>query len=159
MKKWQMITLQVIASIVVLVLEFHLLFGSVFICFQQPVERNKTEAMLAEIENAMSRYHVDFGFYPQWDGPPEGGAALLFQELRKGPEKLSYLSENFPTAVFDGKTILVDIWGNPIRYRMDPPDSAPDKRKAINPTYDLWSTGGSAKNSDEDQSKWITNWF
>ncbi len=37
-------------------------------------------------------------------------------------------------------------------------EGAMDERKAMNPAYDLRSTGGSIYDLDVDQSKWITNW-
>ncbi len=157
-KNWWITILKVIASIVGVSFVLYFLAGTCLICSQAPIKERKTEVLLAELESAMSMYQLDFGNYPQWNGSDEDGTGLLFQELMKRPDNLQYLRESFPTADFDGKTKLIDAWGNPFRYRIDPINIDPDKRKAMNPTYDIWSTGGAKPGADEDQSKWITNW-
>lgn len=54
----------------------------------------------------------------------------------------------------------VDPLGSPIRYIANGPGVKPEDRDTLNPTFDLWSIvdGEGNVGTDEDISRWITNW-
>ena len=119
------------------------------------VNRRKSEAFLAEVESALSRFQIDMGNYPRHTGQSVDGAAVLYFFLCK--EEKVYLKHNEDSdfvAIINGHLQLVDAWGAPLHYRCFPMETPPGHVSTMNPTYDLWSTGG----SPEKREKWITNW-
>ena len=54
--------------------------------------------------------------------------------------------------------MVIDSYGNPVRYLAQPPNISVDERQTKNPTYDLWSIADADPTKDEDQAKHITNW-
>jgi len=98
-----------------------------------------------------------------WD---ENGTADI-QENEDSDEKvyvakLSYKenenSKNPRSDVIGGEFMVIDTYGNPIRYLAEPPNIKPEERTTINPTYDLWSIVDADPGVEEDQAKHITNW-
>lgn len=155
---------------------------------QTRVNRNQVEAFIAEIESGLSKYQIDHGIYPQnppsGDRDSSGieGANILYkhlsgdwdengtadiQENENSDEKvyvakLTYKenesSKSPRSDVIGGKFMVVDTYGNPIRYLAEPPNIKPEERTTINPTYDLWSIVDADPNVEADQAKHITNW-
>ena len=79
-------------------------------------------------------------------------------------EKLAYyyterggVERAFP---FRSGFAVVDPLGTPVRYIANAPGVESADRDTLNPTYDLWSIvdGEGNDGSDEDLSRWITNW-
>lgn len=98
-----------------------------------------------------------------WD---ENGTADI-QEDENSDEKvyvsrLSYKENENSKApradVIGGRFMVIDTYGNPIRYLAEPPNISPEERTTINPTYDLWSIVDADPDLEEDQAKHITNW-
>ncbi len=155
---------------------------------QMKVNRNQVEAFIAEIESGLSKYQIDHGIYPQnppsGDRDTSGidGARILYkhlsgdwdengtadiQESEDSDEKvyvakLSYKenesSKSPRSDVIGGDFMLIDTFGNPLRYLAEPPNIKPEERTTINPTYDLWSIVDAEPGVEEDQAKHITNW-
>ncbi len=153
---------------------------------QARANRNKVETFLAEIEGGLSQYEIDNGIYPpnksSGDREASGreGAAILYKYLTgdfnpvdgvvdDGEKiyvpKLDFASnknsKNPRSRFFQGEYILIDNYGNQIRYLCDPPNTKPAERKTINPTYDLWSivdTDPMDSDKFSTQSRYITNW-
>jgi len=77
-------------------------------------------------------------------------------------EKLTFRenqdSRNPRAESFGGKYMVIDSFGNPIRYLAEPPGRPVEEKQTINPTYDLWSIADADPNDDDDQAKHITNW-
>jgi len=88
------------------------------------------------------------------DGAPEDQKVYV--------EKLAYEqnreSRNPRTIIAGGSYMIVDAFGDPIRYIADPPNVPQSRRSTINPTYDLWSIAGAHPTDPEDQAAHITNW-
>ncbi|MEX2577651.1 MAG: prepilin-type N-terminal cleavage/methylation domain-containing protein [Verrucomicrobiales bacterium] len=152
---------------------------------QSRVNRQKVEALLAEIEGGLSKYEVDHGIYPQnrmesgnRDGVGVEGASVLYKHLSGDYDedgavdfeqnekvyipKLAY-EENedarAPRSLFiGGEYMVIDSYGDPLRYIADPPNIPQDERQTMNPTYDLWSIAGADPTDPEEQAKHITNW-
>jgi prepilin-type N-terminal cleavage/methylation domain-containing protein len=45
-----------------------------------------------------------------------------------------------------------------VQLQTDPNAPRPSPSRGYNPTFDLWSTGGSAAATSADQPKWVKNW-
>jgi len=77
-------------------------------------------------------------------------------------EQLSYEqnrdSRNPRAIAAGGSYMVVDAFGDPIRYIADPPNITQAQRSTINPTYDLWSIAGAHPTDPADQAAHITNW-
>ncbi len=109
------------------------------------------------------------------DGKPEDGEKIYF-EFKRDMLKTKK-DEKDPGKIAEVKFIQ-DPWGNAYGYstarakaeaefnkdlRKDPTTSRPKSMPGYNPTFDLWSTGGSAKNQtldgqQADAAKWVKNW-
>jgi prepilin-type N-terminal cleavage/methylation domain-containing protein len=100
------------------------------------------------------------------------------------PEGRSFLGEFFKPSVLSGTknpngqltsvSYIQDPYGNSYGYstkgakaeevfqdalRKNPSATRPTKTEGYNPTFDIWSTGGSVRGaSPEEQGKWIKNW-
>ena len=121
-----------------------------------PVKQNKTESLIATLETGLSKYQIDFGEYPEFIGPSYFGGTYLYRVLTDYDR--SYVRQSSIDANskdFDFGRSFVDAWGGPIHYQAQVPNVSDQHRKTMNPTYDLWSTGGSPDNEERD---WITNW-
>lgn len=57
-----------------------------------------------------------------------------------------------------GSFMVIDSYGNPIRYLAQPPNIKTSERKTFNPTYDIWSVADADPVDKEDQARHITNW-
>ncbi|MEC5126575.1 prepilin-type N-terminal cleavage/methylation domain-containing protein [Verrucomicrobiales bacterium BCK34] len=57
-----------------------------------------------------------------------------------------------------GAFMVVDSYGNPIRYLAQPPNIKADERKTYNPTYDIWSIADADPIAEDEQARHITNW-
>ncbi len=152
---------------------------------QARINRQKVETLIAELESGLSKYQLDHGIYPQ--NPPEGGdrdaigidgATTLYKHLSgdwnedgevdfEQDEKvyvarLSYFenkdSKDPRAGTLGSKFVILDSYGNPVRYLAQPPNISEDKRETYNPTFDLWSIVDADPNNPEDQAKFITNW-
>ena len=149
---------------------------------QTKVNRNKVLTFMAEIENGLSKYQIDFGAYPQNPAPGGGagrtqagikGSSILYQELSGDRDLDGEVDENeeiyVPKLDYDsnlnanpqrstsagGQYLVVDAFGNPMMYLADPPNIDDDDRNTRNATYDLWSF---AEGEEEDEIKHIANW-
>jgi prepilin-type N-terminal cleavage/methylation domain-containing protein len=113
------------------------------------------------------------------DRKPEGGP-----DFKPEPDNKVYLPEFFKPNVLgatkdkDGKITVVkfiqDPFGHPYGYstkgakaeedfqselRKDPSAKRPSTAEGYNPTFDLWSTGGSVSGATAaQQGKWVKNW-
>lgn len=110
-----------------------------------------TRVLLREIDNALAAYKKERGSVPPCLDE-KSGAAVLFEKLLAGERR--FLGPS-PDRIRHGRTedeptVIVDSWGDPIRYRTG---AAPGKAVTPNPEYDLWSIGGDPENPRE---KWIT---
>ena len=108
----------------------------------------ETRLFLKEIEIALGTYQKERGTVPPCPSESQG-AAVLFEKLL-GSER-RYLGPR-PDRIRHGKTedeatVIIDPWGDPIRYR------SPGTGVTPNPEYDLWSTGGDPGHPRE---RWIT---
>ena len=153
---------------------------------QAKANRNRAEAFLAELEGGLSKYKVDNGIFPRNDAGGDrevsgkNGAAILYKYLSgdfspvdgfvDDGEKIYVPKLDFETnknsnnprsRFFQGEYIVIDNYGNRIRYLCDPPNTKPSERNTVNPTYDIWSivdTDPGNANDLKTQSKYITNW-
>ena len=57
-----------------------------------------------------------------------------------------------------GDFMVVDSYGNPIRYLAQPPNIPENERKTFNPTYDIWSIADADPTEEDEQARHITNW-
>ena len=59
-----------------------------------------------------------------------------------------------------GQPIVIDGYGNPIRYLAEPPNLPDSQRdpEMRNPTYDIWSIADGDPADPTDEPKYITNW-
>lgn len=106
---------------------------------------------LQEIEIALASYQKERGTFPPCPDEKNGGA-VLFEKLLAGERR--YLGPR-PDRIRHGataqeRTVIIDPWGDPIRYRTG---SRPGGPVSVNADYDLWSVGGDPGNS---RDKWIT---
>ena len=137
-------------------------FGLHLLAVSPPYEnpnRGETEKLLGEIEAALTKYELNHGNYPVYTGIPAEGSAIILSSFRRDSDT-TYLSEFFlkqNTQKIDDVELIVDAWGNPIRYRCEHPRTRPEDRTTYNPTYDIWSIGG-PKGKKENLERWISNW-
>lgn len=155
---------------------------------QTKINRNKVERFLAELEAGLSKYKIDNGSYPQNAPASEtqaerdvtgiDGAKVLYKELSGDRDldgevdmennevvyvpRLSYdenknAKEARSTAI-GGSYMVVDPYGDPIRYLAQPPNIPSEERVTFNPTYDIWSIAGADPTDPERQAAHITNW-
>ncbi|MDF1826348.1 MAG: prepilin-type N-terminal cleavage/methylation domain-containing protein [Verrucomicrobiales bacterium] len=157
---------------------------------QARVNRQKVEGFIAELEGGLSNYQIDHGIYPQnpptGDRDQSGilGAQVLYKHLSgdwnldgEVDSKLSGDSKDEkvyvpklamaqnegsgdPRASDIGGYMVIDAYGNPIRYLAEAPNLKPDERneEMRNPTYDLWSIADADPDDPGDEAKYITNW-
>lgn len=149
------------------------------------VNRNRVKTFLAELEDGLSKYQIDNGIYPLnepgGDRDKDGvkGAAVLYKHLsgdfdldgevdfqkneKVYVQKLDYFSnrdaKEARSAVVNGEYMVMDSFGDPIRYLAQPPNLKSEKdRKTRNPTYDLWSIAGEDPNDSASEAAYISNW-
>lgn len=155
---------------------------------QTKVNRNRVEAFLAELQAGLESYELDHGIFPQnpiaADRDEAGfeGAKVLYKYLsgdwnldgevdvdsneKVYVKRLSYDenkdSKDPRSTSIGGDFMVVDSYGNPVRYIALPPNidrkSLPDARKTRNPSYDIWSIADADPDDPDEQAKWITNW-
>lgn len=152
---------------------------------QNRINRGKVEAFMAELEAGLSKYQLDNGIYPQ--NEPSGdrdksgleGASVLYKHLSGDfdlngevdfannekiyVQKLDYFtnreSREPRSSVIGGDYMVIDSYGNPIRYLCQPPNLPKGtNRETRNPTYDLWSITDADPSDPESEAKYITNW-
>jgi len=96
------------------------------------------------------------------DGSVDSVADGAAEDQRVYVEKLAFEqnrdSRNPRAITAGGKFLVVDAYGDPIRYIADPPNLPPAQRTTINPTYDLWSLAGEDPTDPDAQAAHITNW-
>ena len=140
---------------------FFYLYGSGFGVPRGDLNVELTQTQLRRIEMFLDDFKLRNGFYPLHEGDARDGGGVILAALREDGDETTWedLFKNHATfksvAATDGGQTLIDAWGNPIHYRCHPPDIPMDKKTTLNPTFDLWSTGGDPGNTPE---KWITNW-
>jgi general secretion pathway protein G len=151
---------------------------------QKKAARSRAEAEIAAMSAACESYKADNGTYPtdpnkteQVDPTsspvPPLATQFLYEELsgnssttmQPSPNKKSYL--NFkPQMLYGNKDLnnnltnvsyIRDPFGNPYGYSTAKAAN-PSGSMGFNPTFDLWSTAGTATNSSADQAQWIKNW-
>ncbi len=131
---------------------------------QKKGARARAEAEIAAMSAALESYKADNGVYPtavavtanhalyqalSGDGNDAtgGSTASTGTQGSSGKNymylKSSMVSPNPPNA----SAVLRDPYGSPYNY-LTPPGS-------VNPTFDLWSTGGT---TNGDPNQWIKNW-
>lgn len=154
---------------------------------QSRINRGKVETFLAEIENGLDRYEVDWGNYPVNEPSGTGlqtrdeegmnGSMILYKHLSGDFDEDGKVDEEgeiyvnklvFNEESKDKRSIqsitgtgymVVDSFNSPLRYLAHKPNS--QDKKTMNPTYDLWSIVDTnpARASDETmQARYITNW-
>ncbi len=147
--------------------------------------RSRAEAEIAAISAALENYKADNGVYPSTAetnalmpnkmGDPNAAdyikASLALYKLISGDadnsndrsaELKSYFTfkpnQLSPTLQTQAVTYIRDPFGNSYGYSTVKA-SAPTGSDGYNPTFDLWSTGGTVDNTTSpNQSKWIKNW-
>ena len=152
---------------------------------QDKGKRSRTEAEIAAISAALESYKADNGVYPKSADtdaldPADGSAGANYQKASQylygelsGDIDFKGGSDGTRKAYFGFKPQMLagtkDSNGNltSISYIQDPFGMSygystmhqVNTNKGYNPTYDLWSTGGTGSNGTAtDQSKWIKNW-
>ena len=147
--------------------------------------RSRAEAEIAAISAALENYKADNGVYPSSTetnalkanaaGDPTAksytDASLALYKLISGDadnspdrsaESKSYFTfkpnQLSPTTQTQAVTCIRDPFGNSYGYSTVKA-SAPSGADGYNPTYDLWSTGGTIDAaSSPNQAQWIKNW-
>lgn len=173
---FSMIELMVVVGVIVILAG--ILIGSLP-GIQARVNRNKVEAFLAELENGLSKYQIDHGNYPinepSGDRDASGieGSKVLYKNLsgdynldgkvdfeqneKVYVPKLDYESnkesKEARSLIINGDFMVIDSYGDPVRYLAQPPNLQGRPRTTRNPTYDLWSIAGAdPKNPDSEAS-------
>ncbi len=177
---FSMIELMVVIGIIVILAG--ILIGSLP-GIQNRVNRNRVEAFIAELEDGLSKYQIDNGLYPLNKGTGDSagieGAKVLYKHLsgdfdtdgkvdfEKNEKiyvaKLDYDSNRNAkekrSDSFGGSFIVIDSFGDPIRYLADVPNLPKgQKRQTRNPTYDLWSVAGTDPQDPANEAAFIGNW-
>ncbi len=149
------------------------------------INRGKVETFIAELENGLSKYQIDNGSFPinepageHDDASGVEGSAVLYKHLSGDWDlngevdfdnnekvyvpKLDYFSNRESkegrSVVIGGEYMVIDSYGNPIRYLAQPPNIDPKKRKTYKPTYDIWSITDANPDNPDEASKYISNW-
>jgi len=140
--------------------------------------RSRAEAEIAAISAALENYKADNGVYvsapsidPQKQGNPttyQTTSLLLYENLTGDFDnnrstdsgRASYLSfkpnQLSPSDQTANVTFIKDPFGNSYGYSTI---NSTDSTKGYNPTFDLWSTAGTADTSNSPNSAgWIKNW-
>jgi len=151
---------------------------------QKKGQRSRAEAEIAALSAALESYKADNGIYPReassdaldprLSGDPnayQAASLFLFKELSGLDENgapvagaKSYFA--FKPQMLSGLrstggnvstiTGIRDPFGNHYGYSTA---NQVDSAKGYNPTFDLWSTGGTeGRASPPSQSQWIKNW-
>ncbi len=174
---FSMVELMVVIGVIVILAG--LLIGSLP-GIQARVNRNKVEAFLGELEAGLSKYQIDHGIYPL--NEPAGGnrdtagvegAKVLYKHLsgdfntdgRVDDKERIYVprldyesnreSKEARSSNIGGSFMLIDSFGDPVRYLAQPPNLQGRQRETRNPTYDLWSIAGSDPRSSNDEASYI----
>jgi general secretion pathway protein G len=152
---------------------------------QKKGARSRAEAEIAAISAALESYKADNGIYPrdatsnttdnldarvQGDPTTYASASLFLYEQLAGvtsgnrsevPSAKSYFAFK-PNMLLPAPpstanvTAVRDPFGNSYGYSTA---FQANPSKGYNPTFDLWSTGGTTSaSSPPDQSQWIKNW-
>jgi general secretion pathway protein G len=147
---------------------------------QEKGKRSRAEAEIAAMSAALESYKADNGIYPQSTDTNSLDSSLTNPSLYVASSKSLYIllsgdSDDNPTTTSSSdtknyfgsalkpnmlnpnppgaNTYIRDPFGNSYGYSTARA-SNPNGTVGYNPTYDLWSTGGSTA----DTSKWIKNW-
>jgi len=168
----------VIAVVFVLVVSVILLSVAGYTSTHEPGRPEQLE--IIAMEAALESYNADHGNYPSDPNSTEqlkpnssfdphayiASSEFLYSVLsgtRNGTESSKNSSDNTTYFPFspgmlktgaNGKTYVVDPWGNSFGYSTFKAVH-PDSKEGNNPSYDLWSTHGG---KSADQSGWTTNW-
>jgi type II secretory pathway pseudopilin PulG len=152
---------------------------------QKKGARSRTEAEIAAVSAALENYKADNGIYPTSSDtdavkantmgnptlPVYQTATLSLYKLISGDanndtnriaESKSYFpfkpNQLAPTDQNQAVTYIRDPFGNSYGYSTVKA-STPTGPDGYNPTFDLWSTGGTIdQTSSPNQSQWIKNW-
>ncbi|MEP6685865.1 MAG: type II secretion system protein, partial [Verrucomicrobiota bacterium] len=152
---------------------------------QKKGARSRAEAEIAAMSAALENYKADNGVYPPFntldaraDVDPRAvnytsGSVALYNALFGAttgsrtptpgmktyfafkPNMLTPRDQALPV------TAVVDPFGNSYGYStIDNRDANPTATgtTGYNPTFDLWSTGGTTGGSTSDRAQWIKNW-
>ena len=153
--------------------------------------RIETASFLKALSSALLRYEIDHGNYPlnlpvgtdmiSRDQSGFEGSKILYKYL-SGDFDEDGTRDNGEPAYLDGLSwdtnkdkkkkrskpvsgdkgfMVVDSFGDPIRYLAEPPNKPPDQKLTINPTFDIWSLGNvrTSKSADPKSAiRFITNW-
>jgi prepilin-type N-terminal cleavage/methylation domain-containing protein len=152
---------------------------------QKKGARSRTEAEIAAMSAALESYKADNGVYPteasttemlKANAVPDGGkpatftaAGQFFYKAISGDSdgnpsngietkgyltlKPNMLSPNPPS----NNTYIHDPFGNCYGYSTVKA-AHPTGSDGYNPTFDLWSTGGTTSGGTSDRAQWIKNW-
>lgn len=145
---------------------------------QKKGARSRAETEVAAIAAACESYRADNGTYPQ-DPVTDGldpaipvnfarysiAGNILYKELSgdmdgapgtPGDDKKNYIGALLRSSSLatppGGNLYFKDPWGNAYGYSTSKSSGGP----GYNPTFDLWSTGGTTAGTD--QAQWIKNW-
>lgn len=166
-----------------------LILAGITIAALGPIQRGAaaraTEAFIAELETGLTRYEIDFGWYPL--SPENGvssqdfgtrdqegrlGSGILYKELSGDFNGDGEPDSDVDTYVKNlvgnpAKTVeaptgggfwILDSFNGPIRYLAD--QKTIDDRQTFNPTFDVWSIAGTDPTETSEETtrrKYVTN--
>ena len=153
--------MELIVVVAIIVVLAGLTLGG-FNFINQKKARSTAQIQVKLIEDALEKYHADNRSYPaSADATGERGDEVLYKALywdgyeARDSGGVIYLVELDPVnntkggqAWIQGKDAqarIVDPWGNFYRYRTGD--------QAVNPDYDLWSTGPDGKTNPDSKHK------
>ena len=184
MRKWQVANLRHIPGFTLLelliVISIIIILAGLTIAtigyVQKKGARSRAEAEIAAMSAALESYKADNGVYPTdktytenvdpTASPVPATASLFLYEKLSGdathnrqPTGKSYFAFKpnmlAPTDQSQNVTAIRDPFGNAYGYSTM---KAAGNAAGFNPTFDLWSTAGTATASQTDQAQWIKNW-
>ncbi len=163
---------------IIVILGGIVLASSAYVKQKRALSEAKVQVNL--LSNAIDQYKIDIGYYPPGGSGGKGDSKILYRALfwdsnadGAGPDTDSvqkiYLSELDPKSNKIGWTVgdksevtIHDPWGNEYRYRAGKLEDGSANPKAVNPDFDLWSSGPDGKTSDGGDTPFtkddIRNW-
>ncbi len=166
--------IEMMAVITIIVILAALVVGGFgFVTERQAKE--KARIQLALMGKALEDYKLDMGKYPPTPASDTtngiGNSQILFSALYYDSDadnvgspgdsnQRLYLPELDPatskqgwtTGIATATTKIIDPWGNEYRYRTATGDTGTRNASAINPDFDLWSTGKNGETNTASNS-------
>jgi len=144
--------IELLASITIIVLLAGLIVGGLGYA-QDKQAREKAKVQIALLSKGLEEYNLENGLYPVATGAGTGRSNMLYQRLfwdgaRQSPPGRIYVAELDPNNTTQGwisgtgaAARINDPWGNEYRYRSGRLANGNPNTSAVNPDFDLWSTG------------------